>query len=144
MTPIVSDQRVSSAAVPWLFVGLLCLAVIFLYSGAAKLVFWSAGTEEFAASDLPMSELALGATILLQLGAGIALFGWQSSAAALASAAFTFAATFIGRFSWAFEGGEFQRQLTTALEHLAIFGGLIVIAATWPGRFSFQPREHSS
>lgn len=38
-----------------------------------------------------------------------------------------------------FEGNDFHRQLTTALEHLAIIGGLVAIAAAGPGPFSLQP-----
>jgi uncharacterized membrane protein YphA (DoxX/SURF4 family) len=41
-------------------------------------------------------------------------------------------------------GADFHRQLTIALEHLAIVGGLLAIAAAGPGLFSLQTREHSS
>jgi uncharacterized membrane protein YphA (DoxX/SURF4 family) len=41
-------------------------------------------------------------------------------------------------------GADFHRQLTIALKHLAIVGGLLAIAAAGPGLFSLQPREHSS
>ena len=145
LTQIVSDRRVSSASATWLLTARLCLAAVFLYSGATKLVFWSAGVEEFAALSLPMPVLALAATIALQIGAGMALvIGWRSKPAALALAAFTVMATLIGHPFWGFEGSDFQRQLTIAMEHLAIVGGLLAIAIAGPGPFSIQPREHSS
>ena len=145
LLPIVSDQRESGVSAIWLLPARLCLAAVCLYSGATKLVFWSAGVEEFAALGLPMPALALAATIVLQLGAGTALaIGWRSKPAALALAAFTIMATLIGHPFWTFEGADFHRQLTTALEHLAIVGGLVAIAAVGPSPFSLQPREHSS
>lgn len=139
LTPVVGDQQLSGAPSPWLLIARPCLAAVFLYSGAAKFVFWSGGIEEFAALGLPVPVLALTATIILQLGAGTALaIGWRSGSAALALAAFTVAATLIGHPFWTFEGADFHRQLTTALEHLAIVGGLVAIAATGPRGFSFR------
>jgi putative oxidoreductase len=132
ITQIPSDDRVSGASGALFLAARLCLAAVFLYSGAAKLLFWSGGIEEFA-------------TIVLQLGAGTALaIGWRSGPAALALAAFTVAATLVGHPFWAFDGADCHRQLTIALEHLAIVGGLLAIAAAGPGLFSLQPREHSS
>lgn len=145
ITQISSDDRVSGASGASFLAARLCLAAVFLYSGAAKLLFWSDGIEEFAALGLPVPALALAATIALQLGAGTALaIGWRTSPAALVLAAFTVAATLVGHPFWAFDGADFQRQLTIALEHLAIVGGLLAIAAAGPGLFSLQPREHSS
>lgn len=45
MTLIPSDDRVSGASGAWLLAARLCLAAIFLYSGAAKLLFWSGGLD---------------------------------------------------------------------------------------------------
>ncbi|MGQ3296849.1 DoxX family protein [Reyranella sp.] len=136
LTPVAGDQRISRASALGLLIARLCLAAVFLYSGAAKLIFWSGGLEEFAALGLPVPVLALTATIVLQLGAGTALaIGWCSGPAALALAAFTVAATLVGHPFWTFQGADFHRQLTTALEHLAIVGGLVAIAATGSGPF---------
>lgn len=145
MASIFSEQRVNGASAAWLFLARLCLAAVFLYSGAVKLVLWSAGVVEFAGLGLPMPAFALAATIALQIGAGMALAtGWRTRQAALTLAAFTIAATLIGHPFWVFEGADFHRQLTTALEHLAIAGGLLAIGIVGPGPLSFQPREHSS
>lgn len=144
-TQIPSDDRVSGASGAWLLAARLCLAAAFLHSGAAKLLFWSGGIEAFAALGPPMPALALAATIVLQLAAATALaIAWRSGPAVLALAAFTLAATLVGHPFWAFDGAAFHRQLTIALEHLAIVGGLLAIAATGPGPFSPQPREQSS
>lgn len=142
---IPSGGRASGASGAWFLAARLSLAAVFIYSGATKLLFWSGGIGEFAALGLPMPALALTATIVLQLGAGTALaIGWRSGPAALVLAAFTVAATIIGHPFWTFEGADFHRQLTTALEHLAIVGGLVAIAAAGPGPFSLGLRKYSS
>lgn len=129
----------------WFFVARLCLAAIFLFSGSTKLLFWAAGLEEFTSLGLPMPALALGATICVQISAGAALVcGWKSRAASVVLAGFTVAATLVGHPFWAFEGHEFQRRLTTTLEHLAIVGGLIAIASAGPGGFSFPYPDQSA
>ena len=52
-------------------------------------------------------------------------------------------APLIGHPFWTFEGADFHYQLTTALEHLAIIGGLIAIAAAGSGRLGPSPRRMS-
>lgn len=145
LTPIDREQRVRGASPAGLLAARLYLAAVFLYSGVTKLAFWSAGIEEFAMLGLPMPPLVLAATIAVQIGAGAALaLGWRSKPAAIALAAFTVVATLIGHPFWIFEGGDFHRQLTTALEHLAIVGGLVAIATVGPGPLSLQPQGHRS
>ncbi len=140
-----SGDRASGASGAWLLAARLCLAAVFIYSGATKLLFWSGGIGEFAALGLPVPALALAGTIALQLGAGTALaIGWRSGPAALVLAAFTVAATLVGHPFWIFEGADFHRQLTTALEHLAIVGGLLAIAAAGPGPFGLGLQKYSS
>lgn len=140
---IAGDEGASGVHGALLLAARVCLAAVFLYSGATKLVFRSDGIAEFAALGLPMPALVLTATVFLQLGGGVALtLGWHSGLAALAG--FTVSATLIGHPFWTFEGADFHRQFTTALEHLAIIGGLTAIAASGPGPFSLQPREYAS
>ena len=145
LTPIVRDQRARGASSLWLPIARLCLSAVFLYSGATKLLFWSGAIEEFAALGLPAPTMAVAATITLQIGAGAALLiGWRSKPAALALAGFPVIATLIGHPFWAFDGADFHRQLTTALEHLAIVGGLITVAVVGPGPLSLQAQETAS
>ena len=122
-----------------LLVARLFLSVVFLYSGVVKLVGWQAAISEFDLLGMPGPAIAVAATVAVQLLGGLAIIlGWQFRAAAAALAAFTVVATLIGHPFWAFAGVEFQRQLTTALEHLAIVGGFLLLTITGPGRFSLQ------
>lgn len=117
----------------------LLLAAVFLYSGAAKLLGWQAAVTEFSQLNVPLPVIAVIATVVVQLLGGLAIgLGWQVRAAAAALAAFTVLATLIAHPFWVFSGVEFQRQLTTALEHLAIVGGFLLLTVTGPGRFSLE------
>jgi uncharacterized membrane protein YphA (DoxX/SURF4 family) len=115
----------------------LFLAAVFLYSGAVKLLAWQAAVTEIGQLDVPLPVIAVTATVVVQLLGGLAIaLGWRVRAAAAALAAFTVIATLIGHPFWGFAGVEFQRQLTTALEHLAIFGGFLLLTVTGPGRLA--------
>lgn len=122
-----------------LLIARICLAALFLYSGATKLIGFAEAAQEFAALRLPMPALASAATIAIQRGAGaLLLAGTFPMPAALVLALFTVAATLIGHPFWTFEGATFQRQLTTGLVNLAMVGRLLLIAATGPGRFALR------
>ena len=112
----------------------LCLSAVFIYSGTTKLIGREDALAEFAAIGLPFPALAVLATIAVQLAGGLAVAtGYGARAGALALACFTVAATMIGHPFWLFQGEDFHRQLTTALEHLAIVGGFLLLAARGPG-----------
>jgi uncharacterized membrane protein YphA (DoxX/SURF4 family) len=121
---------VSDWAVPYgVLAARLCLALVFLYSGVDKLWHWRDGVEEVAQMGLPRPKLLAGLTILTQLGGGaMVAAGWHAALGALLLAGFTVAATLLGHRFWACRGKETRRELTTALEHLAIVGGLWLLA----------------
>jgi putative oxidoreductase len=132
-------KTVSAHSDSLLLVARLFLAAVFLYSGAVKLTGWRAAIAEFDLLGMPVPDLAVPAVVAVQLLGGFAMvLGWRFRAAAAVLAAFTVAATLIGHPFWAFAGAEFQRQATTALEHLAIVGGFLLLTITGPGRFSLQ------
>ena len=127
-----------------LLVARLFLAAVILYSGVVKLVGGQVAISEFDLLGVPLPAVAVAATVAVQLLGGLAIvLGWQFRAAAAALAAFTVVATLIGHPFWAFAGVEFQRQLTTALEHLAIVGGYLLLTITGPGRISLHAKSRA-
>ncbi len=120
-----------------LFAGRCLLAMVYLYSGLTKLIIPGAADAEFAHFGLP--AILIFPTIALQIGGALALIlGPFSRPAALALAAFTFAATMIAHAFWTFPEPERARQTVVFLEHLAIIGGLISLSATGPGRIALS------
>jgi putative oxidoreductase len=107
----------------------LLLAVVFLYSGVDKLCHWRESVAEVAALRLPFPALFAGLTIMTQLFGGVLMVtGWYAWAGAVMLAGFTLLATLLGHRFWLLHGSEMRHELTTALEHLAIIGGLSLVA----------------
>lgn len=109
-------------------VSAVLLALVFLYSGADKARHWSDGVEEVTDLGLPFPTLFAAATIATQLVGGLAVAtGIFAGLGALLLSLFTILATVLGHKFWLRHGPEARRELTTALEHLAIVGGLLGI-----------------
>ncbi len=107
----------------------LCLAAVFLYSGVDKLWHWRASIEEVKADGLPWPSACAALTILTQLiGGFMVATGFAAWLGALLLAGFTVAATLLGHRFWLHRGDQFRHELTTSLEHLAIVGGLLLVA----------------
>jgi putative oxidoreductase len=115
------------------------LSVVFIFSGIEKLFFWREGVDELKGFRLPFPTLALAVTVAVQIGAGtMVLLGAYSRIGALILFGFTCAATLMGHSFWTMRGVAFRKSLTTALEHLAIMGGFLLIAAAGPGRIALS------
>jgi uncharacterized membrane protein YphA (DoxX/SURF4 family) len=105
------------------------LASPFLASGLLKLLDWNSALAEFAALGIWAPQITVAAVILTQVCGSLLLL--TSRGAWLGAgilAVFTMVATLIGHPFWLFEGASRVRQLTTFLEHVAIIGGLAVVA----------------
>jgi putative oxidoreductase len=102
---------------------------VFLYSGVDKLWHWRSSIEEVRGDGLPWPATFAGATVFTQLVGGFLVatgfFAWLG---ALLLAGFTVAATLLGHRFWLRHGSEFQHELTTSLEHVAIVGGLLLLS----------------
>jgi putative oxidoreductase len=122
-----------------LLVARVCMASVFVFSGATKLLGWQLAIAEVEQLGVPLPWIAAVATVVVQLIGGLAVaLGWHFRTAAASLAAFTFVATLVGHRFWVFDGAEFHRQLTTALEHLAIVGGFLFLMITGPGHLALQ------
>jgi uncharacterized membrane protein YphA (DoxX/SURF4 family) len=106
----------------------LCLAAVFVYSGVDKLWHWRSSVEEVKGDGLPWPALFAGATVVTQLVGGcVVAIGFLAWLGALLLAGFTVAATLLGHRFWLRRGAEFQHEVTTSLEHVAIVGGLLLL-----------------
>ena len=115
------------------------LSAVYLYSGITKLIDIPAGLAEVTALGVPAPRLFLVLTILVQLGGGLMIFvGLWTRLAAFALLGFTVVATVIAHNPFGLDGVEFQRQLTTTLEHLAIVGGFILLISEGAGAISID------
>ena len=110
------------------------LAVVFFYAGADKLWHWKESLDEVAALGLPVPRLFVTLTVVTQIvGAGMVVTGIFAGLGAVALAGFTILATVLGHRFWLLRGQLARRELTTALEHVSIISGLLLLAVDRAG-----------
>lgn len=121
-----------------MLIGRICLAGVFIVSGVHKALYYQKAISEFREAKIPVVGFFLPATIALHLIAPAALvLGVYVREAALALALFTIVATLKVHCFWRMQGMDRLIRSRVAMAHLAVVGGLIVLAAAGPGRLVF-------
>lgn len=123
-------------------IGRMLLAQIFVISGYGKIGGF-AGTAAFMASKgIPIPEVLLVFTIIIELGGGLMLaVGWQARWAALAIFLFIIPTTLIFHPFWAADAAQYQNQLINFMKNLSIMGGMLYVVAFGAGPCSLE-RNH--
>ncbi len=122
-------------------VGRVALAAMFVWSGAGKLVDPAGITAMLSGRGLPVPVVLAYAAGLAELLAGLmVVVGFKTRLAALALIAFTIAATALGHPFWTMEGAARRANLIHAWKNLSVVGGLLMLMAAGPGRFSVDRR----
>lgn len=124
-------------------VGRILLVGLFLVAGWGK-VNGLEGTGKYIASKgLPSPELLAMGTAALELIAPILIIiGFQTRLAALALAAFTLAAAILFHNYWTIaDAAQASQQYLMFSKNMAIAGGLLLLTAFGPGRFSVDGRS---
>jgi putative oxidoreductase len=115
-------------------VGRVLLAALFLLEGWSKVRGYGPAVAYMERFSVP--GLLLPAAIFVELAGGILLIvGWQARCAALALAIFCIVTALLFHTNLAD-----RNQLLHFEKDLAIAGGLLVLAAFGPGRFSLDAR----
>ncbi len=115
-------------------IGRALLALLFILAGISK-VTDPAGTMAYIGSaGLPLPQAAYAGTVAVEVLGGLALLaGFKARWAALALALFSFATAifFHNDFS-------VQTEMTAFLKNLAIGGGMLMVYAFGPGKYSLD------
>jgi putative oxidoreductase len=119
--------------------GRVLIAALFVWSGFGKFAGF-AGTAGYIASvGLPMPELLAALAIVVELGLGLALLvGLKARWAALGIAFFLIVITPIFHGFWAVPPEQVQMQQINFMKNVAILGGLLMVFAFGPGRYSID------
>lgn len=129
-TPTSASPSQDAAAL----VGRLLLASLFILAGVNK-IGAAEGTIGYIASvGLPLAEPIYYATLALEILGGLMLLvGYKARYAAAALGVFSIAAAALFHADFAD-----QNQMTSFLKNLSVAGGMFVVAAFGPGRFSLD------
>ncbi len=121
--------------------GRIAIAILFITSGWGKMMDFG-GTAGFIASNgIPLPQVATVITIVVELGLGLAIaMGWQTRFAAGIIALWLIPTTFIFHNFWSASADEVMMQQINFVKNVAIFGGMLLLAAFGPGRYSLDGR----
>ena len=110
--------------------GRTLLGLYFLVPGLSEIVGYSATLDLMASKQVPLSEILLPITILVQIGGGVLLIvGRQLRLSALVLAGLTLVINMYIHNFWSLSGDPSQAHETqNFIKNLAIMAGLLVLA----------------
>lgn len=118
-------------------IGRVLLALMFVYAGFGKIGGFEGTAGYIASKHLPLPVVATVIAIVVELIGGLmVVVGWKTRLAALAVAAFTLVASVIFHDFWTMTGNAAMMNQLMFLKNIAVIGGLLVLAAFGPGRYS--------
>ena len=119
--------------------GRILLGLIFVISGAAKIAGYSGTAGYMESHGLPLVQVLLPLTILIELGGGLMLvLGWNARLAAAVLFLFIVPTTLVFHNFWAVPADQMQNQLNNFLKNIAIMGGLLYVVVFGSGPVSVK------
>ena len=120
-------------------VGRILLGAIFVLSGFKKLMAFSGLVASISGKGLPMPEVLAVLTVAIELGAGLLLvIGWKARWAAFLIFLYIIPVSLVFHNFWAMEGAQAAMNQIAFLKNLSIMGGMLMVAAFGPGRYSID------
>lgn len=117
--------------------GRVLLASIFVYSGFGKISGFQSTVGYIAGAGLPMPQVLAVASIVVEFIGGLALLiGFRARWAALAFVVFLIVITPVFHNFWSAPEAEAVAQQINFIKNIAIIGGMLMVMAFGPGRYS--------
>jgi putative oxidoreductase len=118
------------------------MALLFLPEGIGKIRGFSGIVAYIAAADLPFPELGATLAIAVEVCGSLAmLVGFWTRWVALVMALFTVATGFFFHKFWSVPTDQAMLQHIMFFKNMAITGGLLMMVAFGPGRWSFDAKS---
>ncbi len=122
--------------------GRFLLALMFVVGGVSKIGGFDGIVGYIGSKGLPLPQLLAIGTIVLEIVAGLALIaGLKARWAAAALAVFTLLATLLFHNYWAMPEEQQRIQYLLFSKNIAVIGGLLMVTAFGPGRWSLDGRQ---
>jgi len=117
--------------------GRILLAVMFVISGFGKITGFEGTAGYIASKGLPLPQVLAVIAILIEFAGGLAIVaGWKTRWAALAFIVFLIVITPIFHAFWAVPPEQVMAQKINFMKNCSILGGMLLLFAFGPGRFS--------
>lgn len=116
------------------FIARLCMAAIFIWAAAGKIMFYDMNAQYMASKGLTMIPVFLFGAALVELLGGLSLIlGYKTRIGALVLLLFLIPTTIIFHDFWNAEGAARISEQVNFMKNLAIFGGLLYVVAHGSG-----------
>jgi putative oxidoreductase len=117
-------------------VGRILLAMIFILSGYGKITSFAGTAAVMASKGVPFAEVSLVLSIVVELGAGLAIvLGWRAREAAALIFLWMIPVTLIFHNPMGLDPALAKQQMVHLEKNLSIMGGLLGLFAFGAGRF---------
>lgn len=114
--------------------GRILLALIFILSGYGKIGSFSQTAAYMASKGLPMPELLLVITIVIELLGGLMIAaGVYARIAAFVIFLWLLPTTFVFHAFWDVEPGQMQNQFNHFMKNVSIMGAMLLVSALGAG-----------
>ena len=135
----------SALSLPMDVVGRALMGLYFLAPGVMKILDFNGTLAYMTSHGVPLPATLLVLTIVLEVGGGLALIaGWQTKLAAFLLAGLTLLiCAYMHDFWRKYAGGDQRHELQNFVKNLAIFAGLLILAARGAPRASLDSRTAS-
>lgn len=120
-------------------VGRIFIALIFLLSGIGKIGGFAGTAGYMASKGLPMVEVLLVLTIIIEVGgAAMIMLGWKARLAATALFLWMIPVTLIFHAFWAVPADQQQLQQIMFLKNVSMMGAMLYVMAFGSGKYSLE------
>lgn len=115
----------------------ILLMILFVIFGWSKLTGFSDTVGYMATEGAPLPTIAAVIAIVMEFFVGLALvIGFYTRPLALLFALYTLGTALIGHHFWTMADGERTANMINFYKNLSIIGGLLLLCATGPGKYS--------
>jgi len=124
--------------------GRILIAIIFVFSGVAKLTGLDGTSGYIASKGLPFPYLLAVAAMVVELGGGILLvIGLKTRWAAAAILLFTAAAAFLFHNFWGVPADQVQNTMIHFMKNISMVGGLLYVVVYGSGPLSLDGEDRA-
>ena len=122
-----------------LLAGRVLMMILFVPFGWQKLNGFSGTVAYMASTGAPSPELSAVIAVAVELvGGALIAVGFYTRPLALVFAVYTLATALIGHRYWALQGMDQYLAMINFYKNISIIGGLLLLAVSGPGRYSFD------